>query len=182
MFIESTHNGHDADYTSKSGTSMATPHVAGALALKWSWSTGFSHTGLRARAQDGAFPLGAAGRDNTYGYGRVDAKCLMHRGPYPPENLSVAPGDAIGEIDINWLGPSWNCGDFVNGYTISRATSETGTYTQVASLGAAARSWTDTGRTAGLTYWYRVRAINDYGTGVPATGCSKPYPSLPGVC
>lgn len=46
-----------------------------------------------------------------------------------------------------------------------------------------ARTWTDTGRLAEQTYWYRVRAVTDAALGVLSTkDCSESYPSFEGVC
>lgn len=179
--IWSTYDTSDVSYAQLSGSSMAAPHVAGALALKWSLASSFTNVTLRNRAKNTAEPIGDPGFDESFGYGEVDAKCIVHTGPYPPQNVAAEPGSASGEIDLSWLGPQWNCGDYVDGYVISRSTSEGGTYSQVASLGASARSWTDTGRTLLTPYWYRVRATNSTGSGPYVTVCSLPYPSV-GSC
>ncbi len=60
-------------YTSKSGTSMATPHVAGAMALMLSANPYLDHWDCKQILKATALDLGVAGPDNSYGYGRVDA-------------------------------------------------------------------------------------------------------------
>jgi bacillopeptidase F len=63
----------DGGYGFKTGTSMASPHVAGVIALlmeAFPWATGTEiKMALIATAQD----LGQAGEDNTYGNGLIDA-------------------------------------------------------------------------------------------------------------
>ncbi len=66
-------------YEYKSGTSMACPHVAGVAALIFA-ADGYDIISSEVRnilinsAQD----LGAAGRDNTFGYGLVDAQAAIN--------------------------------------------------------------------------------------------------------
>lgn len=61
-------------YAYYSGTSMATPHVTGVAALVWSQRLGCSNDQLRQTLRSSAQDLGALGRDNSYGYGLVQAK------------------------------------------------------------------------------------------------------------
>jgi serine protease len=61
------------DYGSKSGTSMATPHVAGVAALVWSAAPEASATAVKSSIEQTAVDLGSTGRDNVYGFGLVDA-------------------------------------------------------------------------------------------------------------
>ncbi len=60
-------------YSTKSGTSMATPHVAGAVALMKSANPGLLHDDLKQILEDTSIDLGDVGKDNVYGTGRVDA-------------------------------------------------------------------------------------------------------------
>ncbi|MDB5046011.1 MAG: putative Serine protease, subtilase family, precursor [Deinococcus sp.] len=61
-----------ADYEYYNGTSMATPHVAGAAALVWSAKPNLSNAELRSLLNATATDLGANGRDNFFGYGLVN--------------------------------------------------------------------------------------------------------------
>jgi serine protease len=59
------------------GTSMATPHVSGVAALIWSKYPGATNAQVRQALTSSAQDLGAAGRDNSYGYGLVQAKAAL---------------------------------------------------------------------------------------------------------
>jgi serine protease len=61
------------DYGTKSGTSMATPHVAGVAAVVWSAAPDATATAVKTAIEQTAHDLGAKGRDNVYGFGLVDA-------------------------------------------------------------------------------------------------------------
>lgn len=64
-------------YEAWNGTSMATPHVSGVAALVWSYNTAWSNSQVRTALQATAQDLGAAGRDNSYGYGLVQARAAL---------------------------------------------------------------------------------------------------------
>jgi serine protease AprX len=59
-------------YTNATGTSMAAPHVAGALALLLNAYPNLTADQQQAALINGAFDLGPAGPDDDYGYGRLD--------------------------------------------------------------------------------------------------------------
>jgi serine protease len=65
------------NYAFFDGTSMATPHVSGVAALVWSHVPTRSNDQIRQALQATAEDLGAAGRDNAYGYGLVRAKAAL---------------------------------------------------------------------------------------------------------
>lgn len=70
------------------GTSMATPHVAGVAALVIAKGNAATPTDVREALLSTADDLGTAGRDNTYGYGIVDAYGAVTWGaPLPPPPL-----------------------------------------------------------------------------------------------
>ena len=68
--VLSSYNTSNTTYATASGTSMATPHVAGAAAVVMARYGTASAT--RSRLQATADDLGAVGRDNAYGFGRVN--------------------------------------------------------------------------------------------------------------
>jgi hypothetical protein len=69
--IYSTYKG--GGYATLSGTSMASPHVAGTAALVWAKNPTWSNDAVRTQLQNTADDLGAIGWDSKYGYGLVDA-------------------------------------------------------------------------------------------------------------
>jgi serine protease len=82
-------------YEAWSGTSMATPHVSGVAAVVWSANISWSNAQIRDALQKTAQDLGAAGKDNSYGYGLVQAKSaltFLGGGGEPPPPPPPPPG------------------------------------------------------------------------------------------
>jgi subtilisin family serine protease len=69
--IESTYIG--ATYQTMSGTSMATPHVVGVAALIRSYHPTYTVDEVESAMEVTSKDLGAAGRDDYFGYGRIRA-------------------------------------------------------------------------------------------------------------
>jgi thermitase len=59
-------------YATMSGTSMATPHVAGVAAMIAYRFPSLNAAGIRSRLDAGVDDLGTPGRDATFGFGRVN--------------------------------------------------------------------------------------------------------------
>jgi serine protease len=64
-------------YEAWDGTSMATPHVAGVAALLWTHNAAWTNGDIRNALTSTAKDLGAAGRDNYYGYGLIQAEAAL---------------------------------------------------------------------------------------------------------
>jgi len=102
------------------GTSMATPHVAGVAALVWSNFPEKSAVEIRSSLQNTAKDLGLPGRDNSYGYGLVqaDQAYLLLGGmittpPTVTPTLELPCSDSPSE----WYdedGEEYNCGWYSN--------------------------------------------------------------------
>ncbi|WP_199351180.1 S8 family serine peptidase [Haliangium ochraceum] len=64
-------------YAALDGTSMATPHVSGVAAAIWSRVPDATNNEVRAALNATAIDLGAAGRDDAFGNGLVQAKAAL---------------------------------------------------------------------------------------------------------
>lgn len=73
-------------YTFMSGTSMASPHVAGLAALILSRNPGLTPAQVRAIIEATATDLGPTGRDIYFGHGRINAELALTK---------TAPGDGL---------------------------------------------------------------------------------------
>ena len=81
------------DYERASGTSMATPHVAGGAALVWSARPALDVAEVEAVLRESSVDLGDPGRDDRFGSGRLDVlAALSEPVPDPLPDLEPAPG------------------------------------------------------------------------------------------
>src|SRR5690606_8137650 len=70
-------NSGASNYGLMSGTSMASPHVAGVAALLWSHHPQCTNAQIRNVLALTAEDLGATGRDTSFGYGLVRTKTAL---------------------------------------------------------------------------------------------------------
>jgi serine protease len=146
--VLSTYNTNDTSYTSLDGTSMATPHVAGALALALGCApVGTTPTAVRSALYSTAEDLGAAGRDDIYGNGLARADRLVaqvcggggggNQAPTAAFSSSTSGltvnvnGSASSDPNGDALTYAWTFGDggTATGATASHTYAAAGTYT-----------------------------------------------------
>ncbi len=140
------------DYGKMSGTSMASPHVAGVAALVWSHHPSCSNQEVRDALAVTATDLGAAGRDVKFGHGLVQTKDAIDylatqacgSGTPPPVDnaptasftnscteLACSFNGSASTDDNGITGYSWNFGDgsTASGSTANHTYGADGTYT-----------------------------------------------------
>ncbi|MDO9535639.1 MAG: fibronectin type III domain-containing protein [Bacillota bacterium] len=116
-------------------------------------STSFLDTGLTA----GSTYTYRVRAYNAAGDSNYSNEATVFTGkPTAPTNL-VATTVSTSRIDLNWTDTANN----ETGFKIERRTGST--WSQVASVGANATTYSDTGLSANITYYYRVRAYNTAG-------------------
>lgn len=107
-------------YATPTGTSIAAPHAAGALALLLDALPGLSPDRQAEALEAGAVDLGPAGPDDTFGWGRLDVAASyawLARGQEPSPSPTPAPDFALA---IEPLSASVRRGGSV-GFTVSVA-------------------------------------------------------------
>ncbi|MCB2212582.1 S8 family peptidase [bacterium] len=85
----------DTDYSTMSGTSAATAHVAGVCALLLSINPDLTIAEIDSLIETTALDLGDPGKDNAYGAGRVDAYAAAQAAgtPQPPLQIVLTPSE-----------------------------------------------------------------------------------------
>ncbi|MBN2417054.1 fibronectin type III domain-containing protein [bacterium] len=98
--------------------------------------------------------------------------------PSAPSGLSASTISSS-QINISWSDNSSN----ETGFKIERKTGAGGTWSQITTVGANETSYNNTGLSAGVTYYYRVRAYNgsgDSGYSNEANATTYAAPAAPG--
>ncbi len=77
-------------YFTRSGTSMAAPHVAGVAALVWSRWPAWTNVAVSRQITETAMDVDAAGWDAYTGWGRLDAAAAVGAAPFDPTRTPTA--------------------------------------------------------------------------------------------
>ncbi|MFH2000949.1 MAG: S8 family serine peptidase [Planctomycetota bacterium] len=171
------------------GTSMASPHVVGVVALMIANGiTGVEN--IRTVLHNTAMDLGATGWDSTYGYGLVDAAAAVAGGtPPPPDTTPPTPNP------MTWASAPAAAGTTSITMTATTASDLNGVeyYFDCLTTGGHDSAWqtsttyVDTGLASNTTYTYRVKARDQsvnhnetgYSSNASATTNSLPQDTTP---
>jgi serine protease AprX len=113
--VKSAQAGSPTGYVVKSGTSMATPYVAGAVALGLQAVNGATPAQVRAALESTAVDVGATGKDNEWGAGLIDVRAFVSalrgdatvlRTPMPVQSHVAGTIPANGSVSIPLTVPS----------------------------------------------------------------------------
>jgi len=121
------------------GTSSACPHIAGAAAVIWSANPGWSASQVRSYLENQAADMGPGGKDNEYGYGRLQlgnppVGCTFSISP-ASQNFSSSGG--TGSISVSTQsGCSWTAVESLSWVSITSGSSGSGNGTVQFSVSA----------------------------------------------
>ena len=98
--------------------------------------------------------------------------------PSAPSGLVASGGD--GSVALSWTAPVSDGGSGITGYNVYRGSTAGGESATPIATNVALTSFTDTGRTNGVTYFYEVAAVNKVGASPKSNEASaKPQAPVP---
>ena len=150
--ILSTYPGDYVGYMN--GTSMATPHVTGAIALYCSTHPGASAESVRQAILGSALATPSLAGKTVTG-GRLNLSTIITPPPGAPTGVMATAG--TGSVALKW-----NPVAGADSYIVKRGTTAGGPYSVITS-NVAAESYTNTGLVNGTTYRYVIAARNASG-------------------
>jgi subtilisin family serine protease len=161
----------DGTYKNLSGTSMATPHVAGAVAVLRSIDPSLTVDQLETLLAQSAVDLGAVGPDSTFGAGRLDLAAAVDAlvGPLPPNLRVIAVSDPPAAVA---LGKTFQITDTTRNDNAAVADTITAYYLSLAAV-----------KDASAVRLAKIRTIPDLAAGTFSTGTvtvTVPATMLPG--
>ncbi len=118
--VELTSTVPGGEYAAESGTSMASPHVAGVAALVWAARPDLAVDELEAVLRASAADLGDPGHDTVFGDGRVDAAAALLE-PVPDPLPELDPPAPLPALTIEFLAPTDTVRQTGSTYTVRLA-------------------------------------------------------------
>ncbi len=157
-----------SSYANWSGTSMASPHVAGVAALYLSANTSATPSQVNAAIVNGAttgvISNAGTGSPNRLLYSLIAGPVTPPTVPADPTNLSYSNLTST-SVQLAW---SDNSSD-ETGFRIERSTNGGSTWSTAGTVGANVTTFTDNSLSSGTTYHMRVYAYNGAGSSVNPT-------------
>ena len=151
-------------YSSFSGTSMATPHVAGAAALALAVDPTLTVSQLRTGLLGTVDAVGGLSGKTVTG-GRLNVGRLVESlssdptVPLPPSGLNASDGTTLGSVQI-----SWGSSLFADSYTLWRGGTDNVSSASVIADSLSTTSYQDLATDVNESYYYWVSATNALGT------------------
>ena len=153
-----THYSYYNNYDTLQGTSQAAPHVSGLAALIWSVDPTLTNDAVQNVIQQTADDLGPAGKDQNYGWGRIDSYAALASLIVPDAPVLAPIDNADGDAAYT---VAWSAVADVTGYLLQ----ESGAANFNAPIPRYSGPNTQrfiAGQNVG-TWYYRVQATNAYG-------------------
>jgi subtilisin family serine protease len=181
--ILTTSNAGDTSYAAVSGTSFACPITAGLCGLIWSRNPTLTPVQVENIIRSSCKDLGTAGLDDVYGYGRIDSAAAINATPpvsgdttppAAPASLAATAGQQ--QVSLSWAA---NTETDLAGYHVFRSTTNGTGYAQVTTSLLTTPSFTNTGLTGGVTYYYVVRAVDTSGNQSANSAQASATPTAP---
>ncbi|MDB6028121.1 MAG: hypothetical protein JWM68_4344, partial [Verrucomicrobiales bacterium] len=178
----------------KAWVADATPHGLGSQSPQDNTTWGFTRVGLPGGTtvnpgQNAAFVINATApatpgtyafdwkmvEDGVQWFGPIAQATItvINPGPTAPSGLS-ATAPSYNQVNLNWTDNSGN----ETSFKVERSTDNVN-FSLIATLGANVTSYSDTGRSAGTVYYYRVKSSNSGGDSTASNTATVTTPNQP---